>query len=51
MAEASPSVLEAANAPTTRAATRLPKLVAFAAHIVEPKNKAAAARKAGLLPM
>ena len=50
MALASPSVHEAAKQETTRAATKLLKLVAFAAHIREPKNRAEAERNIGRLP-
>ena len=50
MAAPRPSVMDPANAQRIRAASKLPKLVAFADHTKVPKNKKADARKAGRFP-
>jgi len=50
MAQPTPSVAEPANAQRIRAASRLPKLVAFADQIKLAKNMHAEARKVGRFP-
>jgi hypothetical protein len=50
MAEPRPSVAAAAKPQRIRAASKLPKLVAFAAQTMVAKNSAAATRKAGRFP-
>lgn len=50
IAEPRPSVMDAAKAQMIRAASRLPKLVAFAHHTIEAKNRVDDTRKAGRFP-
>lgn len=50
MAAARPSVMEPANAETTRAATKFAYEVAFADQIIEAKKRREAQRNAGRFP-